>query len=569
MRRSLRTRVALLLVAAVATNAACSTGGGGQGKPTTSAPSSDATVPEWLDDTELVTLDDGVLATQARRADEGLTEMLLAATGLLEDEAAGDALQELNLAMAETVPADTSDSDATPDPIPGAASLRAPRSQFAFLQAGYGLAMPSILVNNALSHSRRHAGTDLGSSDGEVEPRPTDGKVDVRTVERTSHTDEAGRTVTMETVAEASVEACPDAEGHVEGSFKTDTAVTFGGGSASVSGRMVQDVSFSGVVGDDAHLIEVDFDSKGSVTETASGTTDSGKRVIQGFHVEASLGARRTGGLATAGQLEGVRGSVTRASSQVPSALKDGFVQVQANATSVPLTFMLQSIESHWREGACVEARITPDAGPSGLEPNARVQVVGEGFSKVDGRPVGGTAVASLVEGVGTVSGDGEAGPSPISFTFTASDSKPGRVELTVTSRRGIGSTREEFTVQTGWSIDAAAVGDDRYHFVGSKCGSPGGRWELAVTGDIGGFPFTGRLVADVDADTLTGPFEMTGTYDVEGMPIDQRATGTVTVDVEAEELVLVTTGNTMTAPDAGASANTDATAPIPMTYGC
>jgi hypothetical protein len=66
------------------------------------------------------------------------------------------------------------------------------------------------------------------------------------------------------------------------------------------------------------------------------------------------------------------------------------------------------------------------------------------------------------------------------------------------------------------------------FRATGTKCGGPGGPWQLDLTADFNGASFTGTMSFELDPATLEGRFVLTGSSVFNGIIIAQQGDGDV-----------------------------------------
>jgi hypothetical protein len=111
-------------------------------------------------------------------------------------------------------------------------------------------------------------------------------------------------------------------------------------------------------------------------------------------------------------------------------------------------TQLVDATEQAWKSGRCVDLKVTPSAGPAGLEPSQVVDVLAQPRSKVDGAPTGGMVTATLTAGASSVEPDGSPVPADANSTYTAApeQDEQGTVSYESRSRRGVGKASITFT---------------------------------------------------------------------------------------------------------------------------
>jgi hypothetical protein len=232
------------------------------------------------------------------------------------------------------------------------------------------------------------------------------------------------------------VHPCPDPNGKFDITVTIDVHTSKGDASSNAT----IDMAIDGQVDDDARLAGADV-----VTNSQwSGGSSGGSQLID-FTSATKGGASPT------------------FTTNRNSGTNDDFVTM---AVLMSMMFeamikdkVLTAAEKAWTSGRCVELKVTPSAGPKGLDPGAVVDVLAEPRSKVDGTPTGGNVTARLASGGKSVEPDGSPVPADANSTYTAPDEpkKSGSVAYESRSRRGVG--RAELAFETSGGAAYLVVG--------------------------------------------------------------------------------------------------------------
>lgn len=224
--------------------------------------------------------------------------------------------------------------------------------------------------------------------------------------------------------ATVSVKPCPAADGTFEFDATIDVKASKGGAGQNAK----VDVKVNGQVDDNADIASTTYDSRTEWSDFANG---------KGQYVDFTMGGAN--GTDVAFNRSG--GAVTTEFVQLAvmmSAIIGGLIKAQ----------LLSAAERAWKSGRCVALKVTPSAGPAGLDPSAVVSVLAEPRSKVDGSPTGGTVTGTLSNGGQSFEPDGSAVPADANSTYTAPDEvdKSGTVDFEARSKRGVGKASVTFT---------------------------------------------------------------------------------------------------------------------------
>jgi hypothetical protein len=260
------------------------------------------------------------------------------------------------------------------------------------------------------------------------------GSVDQSTLDM--HFDGTQDGVAVKFDATLDVHPCPDPNGK----FDINVTITVHTSKGGVGSNANIDMQIDGQVDDNAKLAGADV-----VTNTQwSDSSDGGTELIDFTSSTKGGKSEFTTNRSSDGASQGFINMAVLFSIMFETMIKDK---------------VLQAAEKAWTSGRCVELKVTPSAGPQGLDPGAVVDVLAEPRSKVDGSPTGGTVTATLAAGGKSVEPDGSPLPADANSTYTAPDEKKksGTAKYESRSRRGVG--RAEVTFETGGAAAYQVVG--------------------------------------------------------------------------------------------------------------
>lgn len=366
----------------------------------------------------------------------------------------------------------------------------------------------------------------------EVQPEPGEdhvtidgGDIDIRYGSTDSITDAAGATVTVSSVVEGALSACPDTSGTVVGRLATDVTIETALGGRSSSASYVMTIDLRVAVDDQAVMAGVDFTVAGSAGESERVAGD-GSATIEGYYVEGGSSATLTGSASNkALRLTAIGGpGITRASTTVTADQAQTFVNQQHEIARLALSLVLIDVEKFWRSGACVDVVVTPASDPNAVEGGEPIDLDITATAVADGSAITGT-MEPVAAGAGTVSPGGpSAVPGVVTYTAPA-DASAGTVDVEVRSRRGIGRASIALAGPNGFVADGAL---DVFRATGTKCGGADGDWSLSLTANLEGASFTGTIAFTLDPATLRGTYVLEGVTTGYGLTIPQRGTGAV-----------------------------------------
>jgi hypothetical protein len=231
--------------------------------------------------------------------------------------------------------------------------------------------------------------------------------------------------VAVQFTATTTIHPCPGPDGAFDLQASIDVKASKGG--AGQNARI--DLDVTGQVGDDAEIVSKQIENHTQWADFGGGGGQFVDFTMSGPNGVEQFTGNRSGGKVT-----------------------DEFVRASATlSTMIALMISLQltdAAEQAWKSGRCVKLTATPSAGPDGLDPSQRVDVLAEPRSKVDGAPTGGTVTGTLASGGAAVEPDGSTVPADANFVYTAPDQpdEKGTVAFESKSKRGIGKADVTFS---------------------------------------------------------------------------------------------------------------------------
>ena len=279
-------------------------------------------------------------------------------------------------------------------------------------------------------------------------------------VEMNVDTSHEGQGVTTNLRIKITVNPCPDATGHFEGTATVDVSATTTGGSTGQTGTL--DVAVTGQVDDDAKRASTDVEYRMQWDDFSGGNESF-------VDVAGAIGDTK------------VVGATLNRSGGTPNAT------LQQSASSIGSLFgyaigqkVAEGAEKGWLSGRCVSLQPTATPGPTGMEPGSTSTITAPPRSRIDGTPTGGSVTATLTAGAAAVAPTGTKVPADATFTYTAPDevNKTGTVSLEARSKRGVAKATIDF--------DTAAA------------------FAYSITGGLEDFQVVDQPVCDV-----RGPFEL------------------------------------------------------------
>jgi hypothetical protein len=233
------------------------------------------------------------------------------------------------------------------------------------------------------------------------------------------------------------VHPCPDPSGNFDMTAKIDVKTSKG----AVGSNAAIDMKINGQVDDDAHIASSTTEANTQWADFAGG---------KGQFLDYTVGVPSSG-------------DSTFAVNRTGGAVSTDFVRMAVLMSTMFVYMvkdkMLQAAENAWSSGRCVDLKITPSAGPDGLDPGQVVSVLAEPRSKVDGSPTGGNVTATLKAGVQSVEPNGSPVPADANSNYTAGpeQDQSGTVAYESRSKRGVG--KAEVTFNTGAPAAYLVVG--------------------------------------------------------------------------------------------------------------
>jgi hypothetical protein len=332
-----------------------------------------------------------------------------------------------------------------------------------------------------------------------------------------------GSTLHLRTASTSDAQVCPDPDGlvvvEVASAVRLDVA-----GPTSGFVDLQFEVRIEGRLADDGTVVTTRFDGRQRV---AMGDGSNDGTVTGGSFVESTTVAEVPAAVSD----EPLRPDhyldvrVVRRSSRVTDAAAADLALAQAFAADSIAAGTMAAVESYWRSGACVEVRLHPDAGPTGLRPGSDTTVSVDATARDDGEPTGGIGRASLVDGLGAVTPTTPiAVPGTIAYRAADANLTGGTVGVEVSSRRGIGRGRIWLSAGGAWRIDDVWQG---FRVTGVVCSGSTEPWVLDVSGSPGaGVTLSGSLAITFAADGQYGTFTFTGSSTGGGMTFTNTSSG-------------------------------------------
>lgn len=225
--------------------------------------------------------------------------------------------------------------------------------------------------------------------------------------------------------ATVSVKPCPAADGTFEFEAMIDVKASKGGAGQNAK----VDVKVNGQVDDNADIASTTYDTRTEWSDFANGKGQYVDFTTSDASGATEVAFNRSGGNVTTEFVQ---------LAAMMSAIIGGLIKAQ----------LLSSAEKAWKSGRCVALKVTPSAGPTGLDPSAVVSVLAEPRSKVDGSPTGGTVTGTLSNGGQSFEPNASPVPADANSTYTAPDEedKSGTVDFEARSKRGVGKASVTFT---------------------------------------------------------------------------------------------------------------------------
>lgn len=280
-------------------------------------------------------------------------------------------------------------------------------------------------------------------------------------------------------------EFCPNSDGKVEFTIKLSS-----NGRAGSAGSVIYDQSIEAkvmaTVGDDANLVNADFDLKQATRSTAGGRQ---------VYVETS----QSGGGAYS-NTKFSEAKIIRTSSQATAAdaqlSQDGLTRAYILAIGA-----LESAKEHWQGGKCIKIEAT---SPGTVKPGATSKIPVAVKHQKDGSSVPAKVTAQLSGGASV--DPGVIAKAPGDITHVASQEKQAQmtIALTATSRRG----KAETSLAINTNLSAA------YQIVG---GLDDFQTNTAVCDIMKPFTLKGGGITMQVSGGLSGTYSYTGPFNANG----------------------------------------------------
>ncbi len=505
-------------------------------------------------------------------ASRAAADDLLTQVGIVELlPSAPEMLDVLGARVTETAAAQVSVGSAEPagfrrPPVAHGVTRHPSASPAALSNRGAGLGLTALGAGIATSLSRGADGNPVNDDQtinyGEpvnfgdrengtpaVQMKLVNGTMEMRILNRGSEPVDGGQ-MSVDLDVRGVVDACPSADGTVTAALSVDVRIEAVAGASTAGGRYSMELDISASVDDAASLTETVVDVFGSSSDTTTTTSDDAGTDIDGWFVEGgsrtTIAGRVADGL-TVTDVEDAR--FTRWSANADEAAANRFLLQQSSAATAVAALTMASAEEFWRGGACVDVQLLPAGDPAAVQPGDEVLIAIEATSVVDGQPIDAPATAVATATGGSVTPPDTAQELPADVIYAVpEDGSDGEVTGRVTSRRGIGVSTLPFTTVEAFVVDGQL---DVFHASGTKCGGVEGAWELALTADFQGYPFTGTLRFDL-SPAGTGTYTLIGSTSGGGITVDQTGTGTVETVVASNGQQLIFTGSAWTGGPSG-----------------
>lgn len=337
------------------------------------------------------------------------------------------------------------------------------------------------------------------------------------------------------------VDGCPDATGNANGHYTINNheAVTSASG-ASRNGESTVDGPFVALADDGAHLIGTQFNGSISAGAQGAGSGPWSYTGEYGISVDASgsfrVGVTNAEGNATPEQLRSSSWLIAMTAHYIATAAKKA--------------------EAFWRSGACIDLKTTRESG--NVKPGETIQLGVDAFAKFGDKARVSAPIQVAFTGKESLDQAGKPVDPPASLTYKAGpkEGDAGAIELTQTSRRGIGRKTVTFTV--GGSDYRVAGRGQGAGWSGQKCGGLPGPWTLTFTipGGTGTTTFTvgtdpaasvpARTVRTLEVLGTKSIFDLTGTASINETP---DGTATIHLNQGSGSITLITPDGSITQP--------------------
>ncbi|MFT4256378.1 MAG: hypothetical protein QM599_05410 [Pseudoxanthomonas sp.] len=318
------------------------------------------------------------------------------------------------------------------------------------------------------------------------------------------------------------MDACPDAEGKLEVTIETQSQMSGGGKSGSVTLRYRQERYLD----DDAHLLPL-----------AEGDKMQGSEFFQvdmkgsGANGELSYyedGGTDRNGKATGGTMRESGHSIFRPDeARHTSKLVTGTQNVMRAFAEMMLSGVLPGASAPWESGRCVDLKLrsSPEKR-KGAQPKTHYTVFAEPRAKKDGAPTGGTVKATLNGPHSLSPQDKVKADAQFDYENPQEKDQSASIEFEARSKRGVGKATLEFDtkkggyriVATGGCAEPTTVCDISQPFTHTICGGQFTFAHTPTSDRSGNFTFrynNGKGHVDAKGTyALKGPEEeMTGIY--------------------------------------------------------
>ena len=220
------------------------------------------------------------------------------------------------------------------------------------------------------------------------------------------------------------INPCPDAAGEFTAKASMTASATTGSGRTGSNTSV--DIELAGRVDDDARLEGYDFTSTSQAAEFGSGN---------------NVWAEVTDTISFAGDgIGGASRTFGRSAGNVPEGFAAQWANLGRLFAMMVSQKMVAAAQQGWESGRCVALDPTTEpARRTGLAPGASVAILAAPRSKVDGKPTGGTVIATL-KGEASVDPAGSKVAADAKFAYLApgEKDKSATVSLEARSRRGV-----------------------------------------------------------------------------------------------------------------------------------
>ncbi len=263
-----------------------------------------------------------------------------------------------------------------------------------------------------------------------------------------------GQALTVSGRINADAEACPTAEGKLQGTFTMNMEARWADGARTTAAGRTGVLEMQAYVGDDAEFDHADFQYEGSLRFEK----DGGHQVLQLTSEAQGVKPEEIGPLCELLlanlEVEGDPGSLTVLFGISDALVRQSIIDVLAFPAAGAVVGS-EAAKEHWHEdNACVELVPTPDPFQVSAGEARQLEVAIRRVS--GGADVEGDVEAEAL--TGSVSpGTAPAAPgAPAAFTYTApSDGAEGQLQLRATTRAGLASRLVRTTSPLRLALDA------------------------------------------------------------------------------------------------------------------